>query len=98
MPTPGNIKQLILQVARYELVCKPLGALLSLHGVPTDHEYHPFFSDLSVGDLHKLYQALNATPESVISMIKESNEMTSSQARVFAVFPPKLDNLDKYHI
>ena len=40
MPTPGNIEQLILQVARYELVSKPLGALLSLYrGVPT--EYNP---------------------------------------------------------
>lgn len=77
MPTTGNIKQLILQVAQYELGHKPLGALLSLrHGVPP--EYHPFFSGLSVGDLHKLYQALNVTPGSVISMIKESNEMTSS--------------------
>ena len=40
MITPGNIQQLILQVAWYELVRKPLGALLSLYrGVPT--EYHP---------------------------------------------------------
>ena len=40
MPTPGNIQQLILQVAWYELVSKPLGALLSLYrGVFT--EYHP---------------------------------------------------------
>ena len=36
MQTPGNIQQLILQVAWYELVSKPLGALY--HGVPT--EYH----------------------------------------------------------
>ena len=44
MPTPGNIQQLIHQVEQYELVSKPLGALLSLyHGLPT--EYHPFFSD-----------------------------------------------------
>ncbi len=80
MPTPGNIQQLILQVARYELVRKPLGALLSLYrGVPT--EYHPFFSGFSVGDLHGLYRALNATPGSVMSMIKESKEMISSQAK-----------------
>ena len=80
MPTPGNIQQLILQVARYELVHKPLGALLSLYrGVPT--EYHPLFSGFSVGDLHGLYRALNATPGSVMSMIKESKEMISSQAQ-----------------
>ena len=80
MPTPGNIQQLILQVARYELVRKPLGALLSLYrGVPT--EYHPFFSGFSVGDLHGLYRALNATPGSVMSMIKESKVMISSQAQ-----------------
>ena len=93
MPTPGNIQQLILQVARYELVRKPLGALLSLYrGVPT--EYHPFFSGFSVGDLHGLYRALNATPGSVMSMIKESKEMTSSQARVLGYLRTFIGNLN----
>ena len=93
MPTPGNIQQLILQVARYELVRKPLGALLSLYReVPT--EYHPFFSGFSVGDLHGLYRALNATPGSVRSMIKESKEMTSSQARVLGYLRTFIGNLN----
>lgn len=57
MPTPGNIQQLILQVARYELLSKLLGALLSLyHGVPM--EYHPFFSGLSVNNLHDFTRLL----------------------------------------
>ena len=52
------------------------------------------FSDLSVGDLRKLYQALNATPGSVIGMIKESNEMTSSQARVLGYLKTFIGNLN----
>jgi hypothetical protein len=45
LPTPKNIQQLIIQVARYELTMKPLGALYSLRsGVP--QEYHPFLDIL----------------------------------------------------
>lgn len=93
MPTPGNVRQLILQVAQYELVRKPLGALLSLYrGAPT--EYHPFFSTFSVDGLHDLYKALNATHGSVISMIKESSQMTSSQSRVLGYLKTFIGNLN----
>ena len=61
-------------------------------GVPT--EYHPFLSGFSVSDLYELYKALNATPGSVISMIKESNEMSSSQSRVLGYQKTFIGNLN----
>lgn len=43
LPTPKNIQQLLIEVARYEFAAKPLGALYSLRsGVPK--EYHPFWT------------------------------------------------------
>ena len=41
-----------------------------------------------------LYRALNATPGSVMSMIKESKEMTSSQARVLGYLRTFIGNLN----
>lgn len=73
MPTPGNIRHVILQVAQYELLTKPFGALLSLYrGVPK--EYRSFFGAFSVEELYELYKCLNATPGSVLAMIAESDD------------------------
>ena len=49
---------------------------------------------LVIGDLHDLYRALNATPGSVMSTIKESNEMTSSQAKVLGYLRTFIGNLN----
>ena len=93
MPTPGNIKQLILQVARYELIRKPLGALLSLHcGIPS--QYHAFFGTFSVHQLYELYKALNATPGAVIHMIEEPVETSSNQSRVLGYLKMFISNLN----
>ena len=54
MPNPGNLKQLIVQVAKHEFVTKPLGALYAFYsGVPVTH--HPFWNGISVGELYSWY-------------------------------------------
>ena len=93
LPTSSNIQQLLLQVARYELVSKPLGSLLSLYrGVP--RQYRAFFSQFSVLDLYQLYKAMNATPASVLTMISEPVETTSNQARVLGYLKTFIGNLN----
>ena len=92
LPTVHNIQHLVLQVARYELISKPFGSLLSLHrGVPT--VYHPFLTGFTVKQLYELYKALNATPGSVISMIADPVEATSNQLRVLGYLKTFIGNL-----
>ena len=92
VPTVHNIRQLVLQVARYELISKPFGSLLSLHrGVPS--VYHPFLTGFSVQQLYELYKALNATPGSVISMIVDPVEATTNQLRVLGYLKTFIGNL-----
>ena len=82
IPTPRNIRQLIRGIARHEFLVKPLGAIYALHsGVPAVH--HEFWSQFSVGQLFKMYMALNATPDIVIDRIQEPEQSNSACSRVF---------------
>ena len=65
MPTAANLKHLIVQVAKHELLLVPVGAIYALHsGIPTVHR--KFWDQFTVGDLYRLYSVLNATTDQVI--------------------------------
>ena len=82
MPTPLNIKQLLIDGARYQFKIKPLGTLYSMYsGMPV--EYKPFWSQFSTDKLFSLYQALNATPKAVLEMINEPECLSSAESRVY---------------
>ena len=92
IPTPGQIKKLITDVAHYELCIKPSSAMHSLRaGVPA--EYYPFWKDFSVQKLYGLYKALNITPESVINSLTISDELNANQSRVFSYLKTFIGNL-----
>ena len=60
IPNPSNLKSLLVEIARYEFLIKPLGALHALHsGVAVHLE---FWNSLSVKDLYSVYNSLKATP------------------------------------
>ena len=83
IPTPNNIQQLIIGVARHEFLVKPLGALYALHsGVPRVHQ--GFWSQFSLQELFALYAALNATPAIVLDRIEEPEQSNSAQMRIFS--------------
>ena len=82
MPTPSNLKQLLLQLAKYEFVTKPYAAICSTNqGIPFSH--HSFWASWSISDLWQLYIALGATPSKVIELIDEPECLTSNQSRIF---------------
>ena len=82
MPTPSNLKQMLLQLAKYEFVTKPYAAICSINqGIPSSH--HSFWASRSIGDLWQLYLALGATPSKVIELIDEPECLTSNQSRIF---------------
>lgn len=82
IPNPANIKLLIANIAKHQLIAKPLGALFTLRsGVPSI--YHAFWNLFSVEKLFSLYKSLNASPASVLKMIEEPSDMNFAQDRVF---------------
>ena len=82
MPSPSNIKQLVLRVARHQFLGKPLGALYALNsGVPIPH--HSFWELFSIDTLFRLYKVLNATTSAVLGLIEDPGDMNSAEDRVF---------------
>ena len=68
LPTPLNIKRLIVSIAKQVFLGKPLGALYAINsGVPKP--YLAFFGQLSVDRMFDLYKSLNATTSAVLRLV-----------------------------
>ena len=81
MPSPSNIKELVLR-ARHQFLCKPLGALYALNSkVPIP--FYSFWELFSIGTLFHLYKVLNATTSAVIGLIEDPGDMNSAKDGVF---------------
>ena len=82
VPTPLNIRQLLIDAAKHQFKIKPLGALYSVYsGVPV--QYQPFWRQFSTEKLFDLYKALNATPRAVLEMINEPECLNLAESRVY---------------
>ena len=92
VPTPLNLPQLVLRIARHEFMVKPLGALYARNsGVPENHR--GFWNTFSVQELFTLYTSLNATPCTVIARIEVPEQNNSAQARVFGYLIRYIGNM-----
>jgi len=97
VPTPANIHQLIIKVAKHQFCIKPLGNLYRMHsGVP--QSYHAFWKKFSVERLHQLYKALNATPNSVLAILDEPEEMNAAQERIFTFLKSFIGNMKQSEV
>ena len=80
LPTTSNLHDIVVQLARYQLIVKPMPASLAIHaGIPNFER--PFWADKSLADVYMLYTSMFATPEKVISMIEEPESMNPVQGR-----------------
>lgn len=91
---PANrqqLKPLLAELARYELITKCLGALYALHsGVEHKHFWEP----LSADDLFAIFNALNATAADVLDAIKEpANFCNNAEATVFGYLLQYVGNM-----
>ena len=69
VPTRTNIKDVIVKVAKYEFVVKPLAAICEIHsGIPPEHV--SFWKTQSVSHLRQLYFAMAATPAKVLGILQ----------------------------
>ena len=84
LPTPANLKQQLLQVAKYQFIIKPMAAITSINsGIPPVEGN--FWKGKTVDDLYTLYQALTADPSKVLELLTTDpeDELNSSEQRVY---------------
>ena len=92
IPTPANVKRLVISVAKHLFLGKSLGALYALNSwVPIP--YHCFWQQFSVEKLFGLYKALNATPSAVLRIVEEPFDMNPAEDRVFGYLLSYIGNV-----
>ncbi len=80
VPTPENIKRLVIDVSKHEFLSRPIFAMQS--GIPVPH--FSFWKQFSVEELYGIYKELQATAASVIRNIKAPETMNSAQEVVMS--------------
>ena len=83
MPSPSNLRVLLIQVARHEMVTVPMKVLHYMHsGVPVS--YREFWESFSVLELYSVFNSINASPEQLIkSIANKPEDLSPAQSRVF---------------
>ena len=80
-PTPGGLREQVIQAARFEYLVKPSAALQAISsGIPPSHA--AFWRAMSVKSLHTIYLALTATPEKVLELLLELELADQDQQHV----------------
>lgn len=91
IPTKMNMQHVIISTARHQFLGKPLGILYTIHsGVPKP--YLRFWEQFTIEEFFQLYKALNATPDTVLRLIQEADDMNSAQSRVFSYLTTFISN------
>ena len=92
MPTPSNIKRLLISTAKHTFHGKPLGLLITMRaGVPAC--YHKFWQQFDIDKLFSIYKALNASVSSVLKSIMEPIAMNAAEDKVFKFLRTYITNL-----
>ncbi len=85
IPSPQNLRRLVVEVAMHEFIAKPLRVLYVMNSsVPAPQI--DFWKGFSVDELYEFYKELTATPAkfNVIRMIKEPNTVNNAQENAFS--------------
>ncbi len=93
IPTAKNLQSLLIDVAKYELITKPSGAIYNLHaGVP--QQYYPFIATFSVASLYSIYTSSNVSQASVLKMITDDQDyLNANEERIHGYLKSLIGNL-----
>ncbi len=81
-PSPGTLKCVLTDMAKYEFQVKPFAALCSIAtGIPS--EELPFWQSFSIEELYRLYNTLGASPRKVLDMLSEPVFENERETRIF---------------
>lgn len=95
-PTQKNIFEVIVKVARYEFIAKPLAAVTMIStGVTILHA--SFWRNKTVEDLRKLYLALTATPRKVVGTM-EADCKNPNEKRVWGYLQQYIWNMSGHKV
>ena len=91
MPTPSNLAELILQLAKYEFCTKVKGITsLVFSGIPDNHRC--FWKKLGVEGVAKLYASLTVTNDKVLDEL-DCDFANPAEERVFGYLTTMIGNM-----
>ena len=97
IPTPLNLKELVVQIAKYQFQTKPAPAIMSVHtGIPGFE--HSFWESRTLGDIHSIYTSLVATVEKVLGVIQEPDFMNACEERIFTYLTQFVGNMKPHEL
>ena len=97
VPEPSEIRQVLINIARFIFLTNPMSAISAINSaIPPAHV--PFWASKSPSDLHKLYQALTATPLKVLSLLSEPIFLNTSQEIVFGYLQQFIGNMTQEQV
>ena len=92
IPNHKNLKQLLVEAAKFEFFNRPLAAFSSFNaGIPDNEQ--AFWNGFSVEQLYSLYVTLTASPTKVLQLLEDSPSQTPSEERVFQYLQQFIGNL-----
>ena len=97
LPTPSNFREIVVQLARYQFLVKPMPATLAIYTGLPDFE-RPFWEGKSLADIYLLYISMLATPEKVIALVQEPESMNSGEQRVFTYLLQMIGNMRQHEL
>ena len=95
LPTPHNLEEILLQVARYQFHMKPAALIATFRsGIPDCHK--PFWNNVSVPHLYSIYRAMAVSTDKIISSINSNCEPGNpSEERVLMYLRQYIGSLSK---
>ena len=94
VPTPTNLLNLIVEVARYEFCTKPAAAISLIHsGFPEIHKL--FWSSKSASDIYNLYCRLTVTRPKVLALLKFPDFCSSEHMRISGYLKTMIGNMQQ---
>lgn len=91
LPNPSNLAELILQVARYEFLKKPMGAIAMVHsGIPSEHR--EFWNQLCIEGIAQLYFSMTMDMNKILLAL-QCDSSNQAEERTFGYLHTMIGNM-----
>ena len=92
MPIPDNFRENMINIARYELISKPLCAVQALSsGIPSQHR--SFWQSISLSELLSIYRAQSVSRSVTLKMFQDAEGRHGSEARILCYLRQYIGNM-----
>ena len=92
IPTPCNLQQMLLQVAKFVFQSMPMLAIVEINsGIPEVHK--PFWASKTLDDLYSIYKCLSVTPSKVLALLNEPLFASRAEAVVYGYLRQFIGNM-----